>query len=236
MASTQLTPGTTHRDSRTPTPPRRRLRLKAVAAVAAAALLVPIGVQIAGLPIWADPFEQEVIDRSPGTLLLALRDVAEFRAATGDFQVLVDVEHDTPYLPDIISGERTTFFAVGHVDALVDFSALGPERMTVSPDRRTAAITLPTPTLARAVVDPEQSRVVGRERGIAERLSGLIEDSPTSEQELYVLAGQKLDAAAQQSDLTPRAEESTRRMLTSLAQSMGFDRIDVTFAGPAPGP
>jgi hypothetical protein len=29
----------------------------------------------------------------------------ELTAVTGTFQVLVDVEHDTPYLPSVISGE-----------------------------------------------------------------------------------------------------------------------------------
>jgi hypothetical protein len=214
-------------------PPRRSHRGRrvatAVAAAAGVAVLVPLGVQGAG-ELWADPFEEQIVDRSPAALLVTLRDVAEYTAARGTFQVLVDVEHDTPYLPAVISGERTTFYAVGDVDAVVDFAGLGPERVLVSLDRRSATIMLPAPELGEAVVDSQESRVVGRERGLAQRLAGVFEDTPTGEQELYLLAEQKLTAAAAESDLVTRAQENTREMLTGLAGSLGYDRVTVVFA------
>lgn len=225
MVNDLLEPGTNTQ----PTPvarPRRRRAAKLLAAVVGIAVLVPVGFEVVE---WGRPFEQQVVDDSPAALLVALQDVAQYRGATGTFQVLVDVERDTPYVPSFLSGERTTFFATGSVDALVDFSDLGPERVVVSPDRRAVTITLPAPVFTPAVIDAAQSRVVGRERGLAERLAGVFEDSPTGEQELYVLAGTKLDAAARQSGLAGRAEESTRRMLTALATSFGYEQITVVF-------
>jgi len=222
-----------------PPPQRRRRRaIKAVAAVAGIALLVPAGMQVYdSVTGWPAAPEQQVVDRSPAPLLTALDDLAQYRAATGTFQVLVDVERDTPYLPSVISGERTTLFATGNVDAFVDFTALGPERVVVSDDRRSVAITLPPAQLAAATVDPSASRVVGRERGLVERVGGVFEDSPTDDQPLFQLAEDKLDAAARESDLTARAEENTRQMLTTLAGSLGYDQVTVTFDGaPVGGP
>jgi len=214
---------------------RRRRRTKIAAAAAGVALLVPIGFGVSdAVDRWtAPPAAEKTIDRSPAPLLLAMRDIAQYHAATGTFQVLVDVEHDTPYLPPAISGERTTLFATGTVDAQVDFGTIGPESVTVSPDRRSATITLPAPTLAPAVIDPAQSRVVGRQRGIAQRIGDAIEDNPRDDSELYRLAAAKLDAAAQQSDLTTRAGNNTRAMLTGLAQSLGYESVTVNF-GPQP--
>lgn len=202
-----------------------------LAATAGLVLLVPFGVQIVtgGLPQWGDLFEQQVVDRSPAPLLLALQDVAQYRAATGTFQVLVDQERDTPNVPAVISGERTTFFATATVDALVDFSALDAERVTMSADRRSVTISLPAPVLAAAVLDPAQSRIVGRERGLVERVGSIFDDVPTGDAELYVLARRKADAAAQQSDLAARAEQSTSEMLTTLAGSLGFEQVTVSF-------
>jgi hypothetical protein len=216
-------------------PTRRRRPVKLLAAVAGVAVLVPLGLQaIDALPQWGSPFEQQIVDRSPAALLVTLQDVAQYKAATGTFQVLVDVERDTPYVPSVISGERTTFFATGSVDALVDFSGLGPDRVAVSPDGRAVTVTLPAPVLSEPAVDSEQSRVVGRERGLAERLGGVFEDSPTGEQELYVLAGDKLAAAARESDLAARAEGSTRQMLTGLVGALGYEQVTVVFeADPA---
>ena len=220
-----------------PAPKRRRRRaVKAAAAVAGVALLVPVGIQAYdSVTAWPAAPEQQVIDRSPAPLLTALDDLAQYHAATGTFQVLVDVEKDTPYLPSAISGERTTLFATGNVDAFVDFTNLGPERIIVSDDRRSVAITLPPAQLAAATVDPAASRVVGRERGLVERVSGAFESSPTDDQALYQLAEDKLDAAARGSDLTARAEDNTRQMLTTLARSLGYEQVTVAFDGAPVG-
>jgi hypothetical protein len=74
--------------------------------------------------------------------------------------------------------------------------------------------------------------VVGRDRGIVERLAAVVQDDPVRDEELYRLAAQKLDDAARQSDLAVRAEDGTREMLTSLARSLGYERVTVTFGDP----
>lgn len=221
-------------DTRTWTGRLRRLRprLKLLAAGAALAVAVPIGAQAAGMfPALSATFAPQTVDRGPAPLMAALADISEYHAATGTFQVLVDVERDTPHVPALISGERTTMFATGHVDALVDLSGLGPEQVSATGD--TATFTLPPARLAPATLDPAASRVVGRERGIVERVAGAIQNDPVDDEALYQLASRKLDETARQSDLLARAETSTREMLTSLARSLGYERVTVTFADPS---
>jgi hypothetical protein len=230
MAQQLLEPDTT---ARTGQRRRRRPSAKLVMAVAAVAVVVPVGAQVVGaFPALPGTFEQQTVDRSPAPLLVALADIAEYHAATGTFQVLVDLERDTPHVPALISGERTTMFATGHVDAVVDLSGLGPERVSVSADRRAVTFTLPAPRLDAATLDPAASRVVGRDRGIVERLAAVIEDNPVRDEELYRLATQKLDEAARQSDLIIRAEANTHEMLSSLARSLGYEQVAVTFDDP----
>jgi hypothetical protein len=209
------------------TRPPGRTPVKAIVAIVVVGIVALVGVQVlSSLP----SFEQQTIDRSTEPLMVALEDISEYHAATGTFQVLVDVEKDTPWVPDVISGERTTLFATGHADALVDFSGLGPERITVSPDGNSVTITLPPPTVAPATLDPVNSRIVDRDRGLAERIGGALADNPVQDEELYLLATRKLDEAAQQSELRLRAEENTRQMLTALVGSLGYDQVAVTFA------
>ena len=213
---------------------RRRLPLKLLAAVAAVAIALPVGAQFAGLlPALSATFEPQTVDRGPAPLLTALTDISEYHAATGTFQVLVDIERDTPHVPALISGERTTLFATGHVDALVDLTGLGPDRVKASADRSTVTFALPAARLAPATLDPTATRVVGRDRGIVERLAGVINNNPVRDDELYRLAARKLDETAKQSDLTARAETNTRDMLTSLARSLGYEQVTVTFGDPA---
>ena len=88
-----------------------------------------LGLAVAGLGFYAlnsvsNPLEEKVVDRSTTPLLLALDDLHEYHAATGTFQVVIDQERDTPWVPAAISGERTQLMATGTVDAYVDFAAL----------------------------------------------------------------------------------------------------------------
>jgi uncharacterized protein DUF4230 len=214
--------------------PRRRPAPRALLAVAAALVLVlPLAARTLDiLPNWGNPFSSKVVDHSPAPLVLALRDLAEYHAATGTFQALVDVEHDTTNLPSLISGERVTFLAVGGVDAVVDFSAIGQDRVQASADRRSVTISLPAPRLAEATIDHDASRVLDRDRGLLQRIGAVFEENPTSERELYQLAEAKLNAAASRTDLVQRAEQNTRTMLTGLAQSLGYDQVTVTFDTP----
>jgi hypothetical protein len=176
-----------------------------------------------------DPFGQEVVDRSTTPLLLALADLTEYHAATGTFQVVIDRELDTRYVPSAISGERVEFLATGTADAYVDFAALESGAVTLSADGTSATIELPTPRLDDVRIDPEESRVLDRDRGLVERIGDAVGDGPIDDGELYGLAEDRLAAAAAESDLRERAEANTRDMLTGLARSLGVDEVEVRF-------
>jgi len=67
-----------------------------------------------------------------------------------------------------------------------------------------------------------------------QRVEDAISDQPQDDSQLYAIASAKLNAAAAQSDLTARAAENTRSMLTGMAKSFGYDAVTVTFDPPAP--
>ncbi|TFV68218.1 UNVERIFIED_ORG: DUF4230 domain-containing protein [Bacillus sp. AZ43] len=207
---------------------RRRVPLRLVAAGVGVAVLVPVGAKVAGwLP--EDPFGQDVVDRSTTPLLLALEDLHEYHAATGTFQVVVDRETDTRYVPSAISGERVQLLATGTADAYVDFGALDDGAVTLSEDGTSATIELPAPRLDEARIDPRESRVLDRDRGLVERIGDAVGDDPVDDSALYALAEDRLAAAAADSDLRERAEDNTRTMLTGLARSLGVDDVEVVF-------
>jgi Protein of unknown function (DUF4230) len=216
-----------------PARPGRRRRLAVLAAAAAAVVAVPVAYQgLGGLPGLPNPFAEQVLDRSTTPLLTALRDLEEFHAATGTFQVVIDQEKDTPFVPSVISGERTTFLATGDVDALVDFSRLGADRVRVSADRRSVSISLPPATLGEASLDTSESRVLGRDRGVLDRVGSALSDNPSDDSPLYQLGERRLSEAAADSDLLERAEDNTRDTLTALARSLGFEQVTITFDAP----
>ena len=211
----------------------RRLRRRLVAAGIGAAVVVPLaGVVYDRVTSW-DPLAQQVVDRSTPPLLLALDDLQEYHAATGTFQVVIDQERDTPYVPSFVSGERTSLLATGTVDAYVDFTGLSEGQVQLSADGTSATITLPAPRLDDPSVDPATSRVLDRDRGLLDRVGDAVVDEPVDDTVLYAAAGEQLAAAASTSDLRARAEENTRAMLTGLGASFGVPDVTVTFA-PSP--
>jgi Protein of unknown function (DUF4230) len=197
-----------------------------ISGAVAGALLVAA---VVGINLWKHPFETKIVDRTPPVTLEQLRDLAEYKAASGNFEVLIDTEEDVKYLPAAIAGERTFFIGVGSVDAVIDFDRLTPDRIQVAQDRTSAVVVLPKARLLPAVVDPEQSHVAARKRGLVNRVAGMFNDSPTSEQPLYLAAQAKMQAAAEETELRERAERNTADMLGSLIRSLGYRDVTVRF-------
>jgi len=203
-----------------------------VAVVLLVALLALFG--LARLTHW--PFGSEERDRSGPAVLTAMRDLSEYHAATGQYQVLIDIQQDAKFLPDIIKGKRTIFLAIGSVDSYVDFRKLGDDAVSVSSDRKSVSITLPRAQLSKPNVDPDQSRVLNQDLGVIDRLGNLFSDQPNPQnQQMYQVAEQRLADAARQVGLQKRAEDNTRATLDKLMRSLGFTTVDITFVNPAAG-
>jgi Protein of unknown function (DUF4230) len=201
-----------------------------VAAVVALLVLLPVLIPA------LNPFKEETVDRSGPVLLKSLENLSEYRAASANLQVVVDLEQDTNLVPSFIKGERTLFVAAGSVDAAVDFARLGRSRdaVRVSDDRKDVAITLPPARLTEARLDPERSRVYDRDRGALDRIEeAFSDDGGADQQELYVLAEEKLtEAAASDPALLRTAERNTRSMLEGMMRGLGFENVTVRFGRP----
>ncbi|MGH9263609.1 MAG: DUF4230 domain-containing protein [Acidimicrobiales bacterium] len=213
----------------------RPSKLRALGVVALLGLALMLGAGRLGdfLPSLPNPFGSETVDRTSPALLQSLNDLSDYHAASGEFQVIVDTEKDTRFVPAFIRGERTVYVAGGSVDAVVDFSQLDERSIQVSPDRTSVSVVLPAPTLAEPTVDADESRVVSRDRGVLDRIGSAFSDNPTSERPLILAAEEKMRAAANGSDLRKRAEDNTRRMLEGMLGALGYTSVNVTFS-PTP--
>jgi hypothetical protein len=180
---------------------------------------------------WLNPFGETTIDRSGPALLQSIHNLSRFEAATGDFQVVVDLEKDAKFLPDAVKGTRTLFVGAGSVDAYVDFGGLSARALTVSPDRTSVTVRLPHAQLEKTNLDNKRSYVFAEERGIVDRLHDALSSAPQRRQELYVLAERKIAEAAASRDLRARADENTHRMLEEMLGALGFEHVTVEFAG-----
>jgi hypothetical protein len=205
--------------------------------VTAVVVLLVAGLALLGLRQLSQwPFGDEERDRSGPAVLTAMRDLSEYHAAAGQYQVVIDIEQDAKFLPDVLKGKRTIFLAIGSVDAYVDFRKLGDEAVTISEDRRSVTVRLPRAQLSSPNVDPQQSRVLNQDLGVIDRLGGLFSDQPNPQnQQMYVLAQQRLADAATQVGLQAKAEDNTRATLEKLMRSLGFTEVQVSFVDAGAG-
>lgn len=176
-----------------------------------------------------DVFGTEEHDRSGPTLLKSIQDMSRYDAASGNFQVVVDLEKDAKYLPDAIRGTRTLYVGAGTVDAYVDLGKLGEDDVEVSEDRASATLTLPHAQLGTPALDTEHSYAVSKQRGLLDRLGDLFSDNPNGEQAVQRLAVRHIGDAAKDSGLTKRAEANTTDMLEGLLKSLGFKEVKVMY-------
>ncbi|MER6629487.1 DUF4230 domain-containing protein [Streptomyces sp. NPDC000987] len=216
------------------TPIRRMSRrtpgwAKAVSAVVLVLVVFFAGIRLSVLPGLKDLFGTETHDRSGPALLQSIQDMSRYDAASGNFQVVVDLEKDTKFLPDAIRGSRTLYVGAGTVDAYVDLGKVGKDDVTVDDDRTSATLRLPHAALGRPSLDPDRSYAVSKQRGLLNRLGDLFSDNPNSEQAVQKLAVRHIGEAARQSGLTARAESNTTDMLQGLLHSLGFKVVHVTY-------
>jgi Protein of unknown function (DUF4230) len=179
-----------------------------------------------------NPFRERVTDRSQPVLLESIKDLSRYEAATANMQIVIDIEKDAKFIPSAVFGERTLFVAAGSVDAYVDFAGLGGNAVSVSGDRRSVTLRLPRPGLEKPNLDQGRSYVVSQQRGIVNRIQEFVGPEPNRLQKLYVLAEQRLTAAAEESALVARAEQNARVMLTGLLRSLGFTTVTIEFKAP----
>ena len=191
-------------------------------ALACAVVLMLSGI----LPVFG---RSKTVDRTQTPVLQRIAKLNQFKAATGTFQVIVDVENDVEGLPSFLAGERTLLVATGEVEAEVDFTGLRSDAIVVDEADGSVVITVPPPTLTSARIDNSKTRVYSRERGLLNRLEDFASDQPVDDQALYVEAEDRMEEAAAASDLSGLARPNTTDMLEAMLGSLGYDDVTVVY-------
>ena len=205
----------------------------AAAAVAAVAVCVVALSAVHLLPQLRNPFAEKTTVTSQPVLLKSITALSRYEAASGSFQVVVDLSQHS-LLPSFLQGSETLFIGQGTDIAFVNFGQLKGQAIQVSANRSAVTVTLPRAQLEPAVLNVRQSYVYARQQGLLNRIGDFFGGNPNDQQQVYIAAQQKISAAARHSRLLAEAERNTRGMLTGMLSSLGFKRITVNFGSPAP--
>jgi hypothetical protein len=209
----------------------RLVGLAAALAAILVGLLVLSAVHL--LPQLRNPFAETTTERNGPVLLKSITALSRYEAASGSFQVVIDLSQKSTFLPSFIEGSDTLFIGQGTDIAYVDFSGLSGRQVQVSPDRTAVTIDLPPPRLEPAVLNVSQSYVFAEQQGLLNRIGNFFSGNPNSQQQVYIIAQQKIETAARQSPLLAEAQKNTVGMLDGMLHSLGFKQVTVTFGQAA---
>ena len=202
-----------------------------VAAIVAVIVLIVALSAVHLLPQLRNPFAETTTVRSQPVILKSITNLSRYEAASGSFQVVVDLTKRSSIIPSFLEGSETLFIGQGTDIAFVDFATLKNQAITVSKDRTSVTVTLPKPQLEPAVLSVNQSYVYAQQQGLFNRVGNFFSGNPNSQQQVYQIAQQKIGTAARQSPLLADAQKNTKGMLTGMLTSLGFQRVTVTFGG-----
>lgn len=200
------------------------------AALAAVAVLLVVLSAVRLLPQLRNPFHTTTTVRSQPPLLKSITSLSRYEAASGTFQVVVDLSKHTSFLPSFIAGSQTLFVGDGTVIAYVNFGGLKGSNIKVTAGR-TVTISLPPAQLEPAVLDVSQSYVFAEQEGVVNRVADFFSGNPNSQQAVYVIAAQKIQTAARTSALRVDAQRNTTAMLDSMLASLGYPHVNVSYTG-----
>ena len=205
-----------------------------VVAAAAAGVLIVVLSAVHLLPQLRNPFAETTTVRSEPVILKSISELSRYEAASGSFEVVVDLTRRASLLPSFLEGSETLFIGEGTDVAFVDFSGLKSQAIQVSADRTSVTVTLPKAQLEPAALNVSLSYVYAQQQGLFNRIGNFFSGNPNSQQQVYILAQQKIQTAAQQSPLLAEAQKNTEGMLDGMLSSLGFQHITVTFGRAAP--
>jgi len=200
-----------------------------VVAAAAAVVLIVVLSAVHLLPQLRNPFAETTTVRSEPVILKSISELSRYEAASGSFEVVVDLTRRTSLLPSFLEGSETLFIGQGTDVAFVDFSGLKSQAIQVSADRTSVTVTLPKAQLEPAALNVSQSYVYAQQQGLFNRIGNFFSGNPNNQQQVYILAQQKIQTAALQSPLLTEAQKNTEGMLDGMLSSLGFQHITVTF-------
>jgi uncharacterized protein DUF4230 len=200
-----------------------------IGAVVAVIVLIVVLSAVHLLPQLRNPFAETTTVRSQPVILKSITNLSRYEAASGSFQVVVDLTKRSSIIPSFLEGSETLFIGQGTDIAYVDFATLKNGAIAVSKDRASVTVTLPKPRLEPAVLNVNQSYVFAQQQGLFNRVGNFFSGNPNSQQEVYQIAQTKIEAAARQSPLLADAQKNTEGMLTGMLTSLGFQHVTVTF-------
>jgi hypothetical protein len=160
-----------------------------------------------------------VINVNQPTVVRQIQQLQRLETVEYTMDKIISGEHDNPYLPKFLAGDRLLLIVHGQVMAGVDLGKIRPGDVSVN--GRTISLRIPAAEVFSTRIDNARTRVYSRDTGL------FSSPDPNLESEVREEAERQLQQAALQDGVLKTAEQNAHNTLSIMLQGFGFDQVQI---------
>jgi len=159
-----------------------------------------------------------VIQIDQPTVVRQIQQLQRLETVQFSMDKIISGEHENPYLPKFLVGDRLLLVVHGEVIAGVDLSQF--QAQDVSLRGRAISLHLPKSKILITRIDNSKTRVYSRDTGL------FSSPDPNLESQVRQEAERELQEAALQDNILKIADDNARTTLSALLRSLGFTDVE----------
>jgi hypothetical protein len=160
-----------------------------------------------------------VVNVDQPTVVRQIQQLQRLETVSYTMDKIISGEHDTPYLPKFLVGDRLLLVVHGEVIGGVNLANLQPGDVAV--EGRDISIRLPQAEVFSTRIDNAKTRVYSRDTGL------FSSPDPNLESEVREEAERQLQQAALQDGVLKAAEQNARTTISGMLKGLGFNQVQI---------
>ena len=153
------------------------------------------------------------------TVVRQIQQLQRLETVSYTMDKIISGEHDNPYLPKFLAGDRLLLVVHGEVIAGVNLAKLQPSDVAVN--GHNLSIHLPEAEVFTTRIDNGKTRVYSRDTGL------FSSPDPNLESEVRQEAERQLQQAALQDGVLKSANQNARNTISSMLKGFGFNQVEL---------
>ncbi len=162
---------------------------------------------------------QTTINVDQPTVVRQIQKLDRLETVSYTMDKIISGEHDYPYVPKFIAGDRLLLVVHGEVIAGINLADLKPDDVRV--DGGKISIHLPPAEIFSTRIDNARTKVYSRDTGL------FSSPDPNLESEVRLAAEQQLQQAALQDGILKTAAENARTTISGMLTGFGFREVEI---------
>ena len=163
--------------------------------------------------------ERTHINVDQPTVVRQIQQLQRLETVSYTMDKIISGEHDNPYLPKFLAGDRLLLMVHGEVIAGVNLAKLQPRDVAIN--GRNLSIHLPAAEVFTTRIDSARTRVYSRDTGL------FTSPDPNLESAVRQEAERQLQQAALQDGVLKSADQNARNTISSMLKGFGFNQVEM---------